>query len=180
MNFWVSLWQNLAFNLSSTILIGGCLTYLWKWYRAPRVKVIVNISHGGPSSKKKGIEFLLKNEGKISLMPQEAQCSFFADFEAFKITGSTKKLTTTDKGAYFLYECFNETPCHPGSTISLLNIETELVDDFKYDWVHEIPFYASIFTNNGEWKPSTKSIITNDEIKTHDSIKAYRISEVII
>jgi hypothetical protein len=180
MSFWESLLQNLASNLASTILIGGCLTYLWKWYRAPRVKVIVNISHGAPSSKKKGIEFLIKNEGKISLMPQEAQCSFFADFEAFKITGSTKKLISADKGAYFLYECFNENPCHPGATISLLNIETELVDDFKYDWVDEIPFYASIFTNNGVGKPATKSIVINGEIKTHDNMKAYRVSEVVI
>ena len=177
--FWLSVTSGIVSALISSFIITGIIATLIYLYRKPSISVKLDI---GTSLATRTLNFSLKNKGKMSLMPNEAQWFVYIDLDSFeieKLSGIT--LIIADKGAFYELTGFNSVPCHPKSSTEFLSVVVKLKKEVRYDFISEIPFYFSIYTDKGLWKPplfskQRKEIL----IKQSDESVAYKIAEVTV
>ncbi|TCS33789.1 hypothetical protein [Reinekea marinisedimentorum] len=116
-------------------------------------------------------------------MPEEAQWFLYIDFNSFKIVDEEGLcLVTTDKGAFYEYTGFNPNPCHQRTSIEILSVTVNIKESINYEFIDEVPFYCTVYTNKGLWKPPIFSSLRKSaliKIGTVDNT-AYKIEEVAL
>ncbi|MFT5548191.1 MAG: hypothetical protein ACI9CO_000105 [Candidatus Azotimanducaceae bacterium] len=178
--FWNSFWPSLFSSLISTFIIAGLIGTLLYLYRKPKLSLRIDV--WSSVSKDRTLIFKLKNEGKISLMASEAQWCIYISSVCFESKSKNNIHTTTDKGSFYEFTGFNDAPCHPGATSEIFKIDVRITDSYPYKLLDEAPFYCTIYTNKGCWKPRLFSKARKDVLchRGENPNKAYRIEEICI
>jgi len=178
--FWLSVWSGVISGLLSSFIITGIIATVVYLYRKPSISMKLDIT---TSIKTKTLIFSFKNTGKMSLMPDEAQWFVYFDFDSFEIEGFKGfSLVATDKGAFYEYTGFNSTPCHPGSSTEVFSVTVRVKDSIKYEFIDEVPFFCTVYTNKGVWKPSIFSKQRRIQLIKKGTVEstAYIINEITV
>ncbi|MDX8387038.1 MAG: hypothetical protein R8M46_00695 [Ghiorsea sp.] len=182
-SFWASFWPGFISSLITALVLTGFVAWIINIIRRPKLEVELSIAHSVDGSKH--LIPILKNSGKLGLMPLEAQWYFYFDvfdFD-FELKSENHMTVIMNKCAYYEVRGFNEVPCHPGSSLRLAAIPVRLRKDFSHKKLEDASFYFAMSTSRGKWyqkesfiKKDRTYILYND---SHIVRRIFRIKNIV-